>query len=246
MSFLQKIAMCALCIDAFSPPSYSDILSRQLFINGKNQQQTNILFSTTDSKSEAEALLRKARELRAEAEAAETELHTNLVQKKASEDAETDRIIEELFPFPDQDENDAAIMANRLKQKRVSTPTLIKVVERLHEREVIAKGVEHVEPSVHHNHVKFERVVTPNTEELSRVVGLVDKLIAGATILDEDFAKEQNAKGGEVVKHADANHWTPGDLSKILKERVHYLEREHDEQFQHRLEEYYDAALKKN
>jgi hypothetical protein len=40
-------------------------------------------------------------------------------------------------------------------------------------------------------------------------------------------------------------HWGGGNIAGILKEKAKDLGREHDEQFQRRLESFYDAAKKK-
>lgn len=211
------------------------------FIGHSKQGSEFALFSTTES--EAEALLRKARELKAAAAAAEESLHNSLLEKKAKRDADTDSIIDKLFPIG---EDAVESVVERLKAKRLSTDCLVRLVERLHEREVTARGIAHVEPSIHHDHTDF-KVITSKVDstELDRVSGLVDRLISASKILDEEWIRDKEAKGEKYRTHTEAEHWTAGDLAKILDDKVKDLRREHDDQFRRRQEEYYEAALKK-
>ena len=191
--------------------------------------------SSNVKESEAERLLRRARELRAEAEREEEALHSSCLEKKRQKDAVTDSVIDFLFP-----ENNYGLVFSRLQSnKRPSTEMLIRVVERLHEREVHAKGFRHVESSTHHDHTRFELIESDvDEEEVSRVSGLIDVLLSAAAAVDEQSkAKEEH--------HVSDSHFTEGKLASILTDRVRDLRREHDEQFQNRLEEYYDAAKKK-
>lgn len=195
--------------------------------------------------SDAEEMLRKARELRAQAEAEENNLHQTLLEKKKSQDEETDQLIDELFP-DDLTRGQPGVwkVAEFLQQKRLSASCLERVVQRLHEREIAAKGLDHVEPSMHHTHVKFEKVAKTNDAELKRVEGLIQMLIDAAAVLDDKVRKDYQEKG--TVKHqVDKTHWCSGELSERLSDKAHFLGREHDEQFKSRLEEYYEAARKK-
>ena len=42
--------------------------------------------------------------------------------------------------------------------------------------------------------------------------------------------------------HSDLMHWGGGDVAGIIKDKAKELGREHDEQFQKRLQSFYDAA----
>ncbi len=201
--------------------------------------------------SDAQELLRKARALREQAEADEADLHATLISKKQQQDEDTDRTIEKLFPLNLDKANDPEgcnqKIASIIEKERFSVGQLEKVVERLHEREIAAKGLDHVEPSLHHTHVKFERVSAKvDQDELKRVEGMIDMLIDAASILDENTLKAEEKALAEGKKHhVDASHWASGRLSSTLAEKAHFLGREYDEQFQNRLEEYYAAARKK-
>lgn len=201
--------------------------------------------------SDAEELLRKARALREQAEADEANLHATLISKKQQQDEDTDKIIQKLFPVNLDRANDPEgcnqKIASIIETERFSVSQLEKVVERLHEREIAAKGLDHVEPSLHHTHVKFERVSAKvDQDEMKRIEGLIDMLIDAASILDEKTLKAEEKAQSEGKKHqVDASHWASGRLSSTLAEKAHFLGREYDEQFQNRLEQYYEAARKK-
>ncbi len=209
--------------------------------------QKHALILSMSAISDAEALLAKARALREQAEAEEHQLHSTLIEKKNCQNMETDSVIQKLFPMngaagrSDDSIDLAAIdLANRIDELKLSTQMLERVVERLHEREIAARGLEHVEPSQHHEQVQFVRIAAPQEEELARVQGLIQRLIDAAQVLDAEHLR--NAKEHH---HVDATHWSRGTLSKVLKEKAHFLGREHDEEFKKRLEEFYEAARKK-
>ena len=195
--------------------------------------------------NDAQELLRKARALRQEAEADEHTLHTSLIGKKQSIAQDTDKTIEEIFPA-NLPKGKAGVwkVAEILETKRFSAPCLERVVERLHEREIAAKGISHVEPSLHHTHVKFEKVAASNEVEMERIEGLIKLLIDAAQVLDEKVMKGHREKG-TASHHVDSTHWCSGELSDKLEEKASFLGREHDEQFKRRSEEYYEAARKK-
>jgi len=204
--------------------------------------------------ADVEALLRKARELREQAEADEARLHTDLINKKKAEDDETDKIIDALFPTNlsrdnDNDDDDAGLrvlerIAETIQTKKLSAACLKRVVQRLHEREISARGLSHVEPSLHHTRVKFEVVADVNQDDLERVEGLIPLLIDAASVLDQRMLTDPTH--ADSKKHAvDSTHWASGKLSKVLKEKANFLGREHDDQFKKRLQEYYEAAKRK-
>ena len=200
---------------------------------------------SSTSSSDAEALLAKARALREQAEAEEHKLHTNLIEKKNCQDNAIDNIIQQLFPLNEPHVNEPRAkyaLAKRIDTLKLSSRVLENVIERLHEREIAARGLEHVEPSKHHDQVKFVRVAAPEEEELGRVKGLIQRLIDAADVLDDQYLKNEKK---EKHHHVDSTHWSRGTLGKVLKEKAHFLGREHDEEFKRRLEEYYEAARKK-
>ena len=126
-------------------------------------------------------------------------MHNTLIRRKGAQDAATDAIIQQLFPDNDTDDGDGVALCDRLREKRLASDMLVRVVERLHEREVAAKGLDHVEPSVHHDQVTFKRVAQPDDEELARIQGLVHKLIEAAEVLDKEFIEQKSECQGKIV-----------------------------------------------
>ena len=197
--------------------------------------------SATQAETEAERLLRKARELREASQRAEDNLHATLIQKKTEKDEATDKIISQLFPSRGIDG-----LVTKLRQKRLASDALVRVVERLHEREVAARGLEHVEPSLHHDQVTFKRVAEPNEVELAKVEGIVHELIEAAEVLDQEFVKQKREVDGGKITHAEMMHWGGGNIAGILKDKLKELGRGQDEQFKKRLQSFYDAANRDN
>ncbi|KAL7436785.1 hypothetical protein ACHAXM_005336 [Skeletonema potamos] len=194
----------------------------------------------TQAETEAERLLRKARELREASQRAEDTLHANLIQKKKEKDAATDLIISQLFPSNGIDD-----LVDRLRKKRLASDMLVRVVERLHEREIAARGLEHVEPSLHHDQVTFKRVAQPDKVELAKIEGIVNDLVEAAAILDQEWLDQKHKTDGGKITHAEIMHWGGGKIAGILQDKIKELGREQDEQFKKRLQSFYDAANRK-
>jgi hypothetical protein len=112
-------------------------------------------------------------------------------------------MIAQLFPknnAKDDDENGGVCaLCERLREKRLALDMLVRIVERLHEREVAARGLEHVEPSIHHDNVTFKRVAQADEVELRYVQGLVDQLIEAAEVLDREFINQKSECNGKIV-----------------------------------------------
>jgi len=209
------------------------------------RRPTYLSSSTKDGETEVERLLRKARELRAEAEAAEQDMHNSLLDKKDKEDGDTDRLIDTLFPKSSSSSSLDQVAA-RLRDKRLSIDTLTKMIKRLHERECSAKGYEYVKASVRLNNVKFERVKTNKDDaEAARLFQVISQLIDGMAVLDEEFLKKKVEKGEKYNTYLDTEHWDAGNCSKTLTSRIRALRRENDEQFKKRQEEYAESLKNK-
>lgn len=190
-------------VRAFAPllPRHNAALLGQKLIDTRE----SALRATAET--EAERLLRRARELREAVKAGEEELHTTLLQRKKTRDAATDSIIAQLFPknAKDNDIGGVCALCDRLREKRLALDMLVRVVERLHEREVAARGLEHVEPSIHHEYVTFKRVAQADEVELRYVQGLVDQLIEAAEILDREFINQKSECNGKIVSLVDCD-----------------------------------------
>ena len=149
------------------------------------------------AETEAERLMQQVRALREEAKAGEDALHSTLIQKKNTRDAATDSILAQLFP--NNEDDGVCALCDRLRQNRLASDMLVRVVVRLNEREVAARGLEHVEPSMHHEQVIFKRVSSPDDVELSRLQGLVDRLIEAAEVLDKEFIEAKSECDEKIV-----------------------------------------------
>ena len=241
---LLSLSLVASSTNAFSPNSIRKL--NDVGISHPSPYPTNernVLVLSMSSISDAHALLAKARALREQAEADEHKLHSTLIEKKVCKDTETDAIIRSLFPLNEEQDGDAAILAlsKRMEEKKLSTTMLKKVVERLHEREIAARGLAHVETKKDKDQVRFVTVAAPQEEELARVQGLTQRLIDAAEILDKEYLKNEKRHHHAV----EDSHWSRGTLSKVLREKAHFLAREHDDEFKKRTKEYYEAARKK-
>ena len=188
--------------------------------------------------------MKKARELRAQAEQQELQVHVELAEKKAAADAHFDGLIDFLFSGHD--------VVEQLRKKKLSMDTLEKIIDRLDERHVAAMGEEHVEAIRLHREgdpigvevVEFSRVTSPRDDnEVVYIGALIDCLLEAVSVLDGDLAKK---KGGvsnlwKSVTHVESSHWGGGHGAEDLRRRLQEKRRERDEQFLERQEELYEA-----
>lgn len=203
--------------------------------------------NTDKQETDAERLLRKARELKDEAEAEAAALHETLLDQKQEKDAQLDKCIERLFPTSNQGNVDALVA--RLRQLQYSTDKLLEIVVRLHERELKAKGIHQVEAfSDLNTHTGFERVSAEADEaEAERVSGYIDRLIEAAGQIDEEYMEtKRTSKNPKYLSHVEIEHWTMGECAAVLSGKIRELRREHEEQFQRRLHSFYEAQRKKD
>jgi len=198
--------------------------------------RSHLCSSVSSGQSEAERLLQRARELRESAVQDEHRIHVSLAEKKAKKDAKTDQLINYLF-F----ENDGSTLVDRLHKKNPSMETLETIVDRLDEREVIAEGKEHVRLVEKNGKVTFERVSLRDDEELASIQGKIEDLIEGVMVLDDEFRRKKDGKGDSYVTHTEDQHWGGDKKAERLTNRAHEIRREREEQFQKRLEEFYEA-----
>lgn len=169
---------------------------------------TTKLHAIGAAETEAERLLRKVKELRQQVKAGEDELHTTLIARKKTLDTATDSNIAHLFPTTvvdgdGDDDGGVCALCDRLRQKRLASDVLVRIVERLHEREVAARGLEHVAPSMDRDDrvTNFVRVSQPNEVELGKIQGLVDRLIEAAEVLDREFIEQKSECNGVIVSY---------------------------------------------
>lgn len=183
---------------------------------------------------DVEALLAKARALRVEAESAENNLRESVLEKKSVKNKEIDGNIDDLF-FSGVEPID------KLRDNRLATDCLVGIVQRLYEREMIAKGLDHVEAIASKtDNVDFEVVSTTDDEEVVRLEGLIDKLVETASTLDEEYHATQN-KRGLKDKTTNWSHYTEGNLESNLRSKANDIRREHSEQFKKREQAHNEA-----
>ena len=132
-------------------------------------------------------------------------------------------------------------IAESLTKQRMSSDLLLRVVERLHQREIAAKRLDHDESSLQGSRIASKTTNTGDKEELVRIERLADTLIDAAQVVDDGFACAQNENKKGVVNSL----WSTGELSKVLREKRNFLKQEYDEQFKKRRVEFYEAARKK-
>ena len=198
---------------------------------------TSCLGSTTPNPSaDIERLLQKARDLRAQAQQDEHQVHVSMAKKQAVEDTKTDQLIDYLFFDPT-----GGSLVDRLHQKKLSIDTLERIVDRLDQREVIAEGNEHVQLVLKDGLVTYERSSCQNEEERVKIQGKIEELIKGVSVLDEEFRQEKNTKGEIYVAHTEDQHWGSDRRAERLTNRAHEIRREREDQFQKRLEEFNEA-----
>jgi hypothetical protein len=198
--------------------------------------------SQQSSETEAERLLRKARELRAAAARDEQQVHGDLTQKKDQKDAQTDAYIDQLFFDPSNSNS----VVDTLRKKRWSQTTLERIVLRLDERLVRAQGWDHVEGKVNADgKAEFVRVKdNPDPATVERLDGKIEILLDAVEVLDEEFRKAKKQQQG--VAHAEQEHWGGGYCAVYLRDRINSVRRERSEHFQKRLKEVQDAQRRKD
>jgi len=97
-------------------------------------------FATNNpNETDVERLLRRARELKAQAETDTRALHESRLSHNKRKHEQLDKCIDKLFAVGD---NDTTALALRLKQLQYSTDELLDIITRLHEREIKAKGLQ--------------------------------------------------------------------------------------------------------
>ena len=209
---------------------------------------TMVSSQSSSSETEAERLLRKARELRAAAEQAEQQVHGNLTQKKAQRDAQTDALIAQILLDDDDNDNDIRGTVDRLRNKKCSMATLERILLRLDERHVRAQGWEHVQGKVGTDGqtVEFVRVAdAADPRQVQRLQGKVEQLLAAVAVLDDEFRAQKQAKGQSYVAHAEEAHWGGGKAAEYLQGRIKEIRRERSEHFQARQKELQEAQRRK-
>lgn len=201
--------------------------------------------NANEGETEVEQLLRRARELKAEADTQEQALRESRLNKKFKTDGETDAIIDNLFPIGER--ISVVELSTTLKENMWSTDKMLRIAGRLHEREVDAKGIEHVVSTIENDKTIYTRVEKVDEEDLERVTGLIDRIIEAADMIDEEYLKaKRDNKDTAHRTHIERAHWTVGESAEFLKSKVKHMRREHEQQFKDRQNSFYEAQRKKD
>ena len=227
---------------AFSvaPLGSSRVLSR---CHNEARRTTSLHVSSSTEESEAERLMRKARELRASAAQSEAQVHGDLTQKKTARDQQTDALIDELLPAG-ATTTDTKAVVDRLRSKKLGMATLERILLRIDERQVMAQGWDHVECNPEG---QFHRVADKEDPvELERLEGLTEQLIQAVAVLDQEFREQKKVKGQAYVAHSEVEHWGGGKCAEHLQARINEVRRERSEQYQKRMEELREAQRRKD
>lgn len=245
MSIVAQMAiLCHFLVYSASPVSAFVDLPAVSFGTPKTVGTTTAIRTSEESLSEVDRLLKKASDLRAQAEQQEQQVHVELTEKKAKTDAHFDGLIDFIFSGHD--------VVEQLRKKKLSMDTLEKIVDRLDERHVAAMGEEHVEAIRLHREgdpigkmvVEFSRVKSPRDDnEAAHISALINCLLDAVSVLDSDLAKK---KGGvsnlwNSVTHVESSHWGGGHGATDLRNRLKEKRREREQQFLERQEEFYEA-----
>eukprot|EP00534_Pseudo-nitzschia_fraudulenta_P000275 CAMPEP_0201116134 /NCGR_PEP_ID=MMETSP0850-20130426/500_1 /ASSEMBLY_ACC=CAM_ASM_000622 /TAXON_ID=183588 /ORGANISM="Pseudo-nitzschia fraudulenta, Strain WWA7" /LENGTH=288 /DNA_ID=CAMNT_0047380139 /DNA_START=32 /DNA_END=898 /DNA_ORIENTATION=+ len=195
--------------------------------------------SASTGESEVEKLLRMARELRAQAEESEKEVHEKQADRKADKEARLGGLLNHLF-YDGTDGKDIgtatgstttainhrSVVVERLRSKKPSVDTLEKLVDWLDDRRDQALGYEHVESKGGNTFasVKGEK----DEAEAERLFALTELLLDALEVTDGENRKDDGHLGG--------GH-NASDLRRRLKEK----RRQRDEQFLERQKSFREA-----
>jgi len=228
------------------PPNHVEafaVLPPSIF-GAKTVETTTMIGSSEGGLSEVEQMLKMARELRAQAEQQEQQVHAELAKKKATTDDHLDGLIDHLFSGYD--------VVEQLRKKKLSINTLEQIIDRLDEKYATAMGEERVEAISLHGEgdpmgergVRFARVKDEKDDNQAVYISaLIECLLESVAVLDNDLAKK---KGGvsnlwNSMTRAESSHWGGGHGARDLRQRLQEKRRGRDEQFLERQEEFYEA-----
>jgi hypothetical protein len=217
--------------------SGSRIKQPTLSLGAESQQKDSTESQQKDTLSkavkEAEELRKRAKELKAEADALEATLTGSRTDFIKQRHKESDALIEQLFS---SDTTTTSQLVERLEQERWSPEQLISVIERLHERQVQALGRSIVgtpkEFMIGDTRNEGER----NEGEWRRLDNYIESLLEAAGVLDD-----------QTIAHVNPNHrWTGGRVASSLKSRLKELRRGDEQEFQRRLAARVNAVANSN
>mmetsp|Transcript_20847 Transcript_20847/g.57963 ORF Transcript_20847/g.57963 Transcript_20847/m.57963 type:complete len:263 (-) Transcript_20847:164-952(-) len=174
------------------------------FVQTATVTATAIATDTSNIEDAAQQQLQKAKMLRQQAEQASIDLKSQRLQKKMQQDRSTDELIETYFfgidRYTDSCSPDDALL-NRLRDRRVGVSTLLQMVDRIFEREILA-----------------------NNNDENMLDGCIEALIELHEVLDEEFNLQQHCTA--CVAHSVEEHYGAGNVSHKLQNRFQQLQRQ--------------------
>lgn len=217
-----------------SHPVWSRLRKRTLYVGFKSQNEDSTGSQHNDALSkavnEAEELRKRARELKAEAEALEAALRGSRTDFTKQRHNESDALIKQLF----SSYTTTSQLVERLVQERWSPEQLMLVIERLHERQVQALGRSAGTPEefvIGDTRNSGER----NEGEWRRLDNFIESLFEAAGVLDN-----------QTIAHVNPNHRWTGRVESSLKSRLKELRRGDEQEFQRRLAARVNAVANSN
>lgn len=171
--------------------------------------------------SQVEGLRRRARELLAEAKVLEVAMVENRANGAKQKTRGQDSLIDELFV---SNVTTITMLADELKAKRWSPDNLILIIERIHERQVLAMGKALVTSDNGFQIGDTRNSAESCSKEYNRLDRLINLLIEAASLVDEEYKRGTNPN----------NRWT-GRVEISLSSRLKELRRADNEAFQKRL-----------
>ena len=199
---------------------------------GGESQLEDIL---TRAAQEAEELRKRARELKAEADAMEAALTGSRTDISKRRQKECDDLIEQLF----SGNATSAQLVEQLVEERWSPEQLMLVIERLHERQVQALGRSAGTRAPNDFQIGDSRntknSAEPNEAEWAKLNDYVDSLLEAAGVLDD-----------QTLVNVNKNHRWTGRVANSLSSRLKELRRADEQEFQRRLAASVNAVANSN
>lgn len=189
----------------------------------------------TSGETEVEKLLRMARELRAQAEESEKEVHVKRADSKADQETRFGNLLNLLFydgtkgkdiGTPDTAINKQNVIVKNLRSKNPSVDTLEKFVDWMDDRRDAALGYERIGET---SEGKYANVRGEKDEaEADRLFRLTESLLDALAVIDEQPERDNGHLGG-------------GKNASDLRQRLRQKRRERDAQFLERQQSIVDA-----
>ena len=204
--------------------------------NSCSRTETTQLMSSK-GETEVEKLLRMARELRAQAEESEKQVHEQLEDKRADKEVRLGGLLNFLFydgtkgkdvGGPDTAINNRSVVVEKLMEKNPSRATLEQFVDWLDDRRGLALGYEHVEQKEDGTYANVKG--REDRAEADRMFALTETLLDALEVIDSNPQKKKND-----------GHLGGGDNATSLRQRLRAKRRENDEQYLERQQSFVEA-----